>query len=168
MNESVEQSAERLLSDRLQDSGSLRADIHERLLAKARTQIRALRQYDERSVSDACVVDCCEGSPAQQQFKDEVDINTIVRRFGTGQVPPPRGGGVYGDFTGITDFESARERVERATADFMRLAPEVRERFGNDPGRFLREAPYMTDAELAPPAPVEPPVAAPEPAPASE
>lgn len=77
-------------------------------------------------------------SLVQQQFRDEVDINTIVKRFGlTGQAPSSGLEGVYGDFEGITDYASAVAAIEKARESFMVVPPEVREKFDNDPGKLL-------------------------------
>lgn len=90
-------------------------------------------------------------SLVQQQFKDEVDINNIVRRFGleVSQRATLRAGGIYGDFSEITDFESALAAIERAEDNFMALPPEAREKFANDPARFLDYAQRVTDDQLA-------------------
>lgn len=103
----------------------------------------------------------------QQQFANELDINTILRRFNvTGSAPLGIAAPVYGDFTGILDWEDAVEKVERAHADFMRLPPEVRERFQNDPGQlieyarshsydqYLEESERLVAAKKVEPAPV--------------
>jgi len=74
----------------------------------------------------------------QQHPKEEVDINTIVRRFGlTAEMPFGAAGGFYGDFTGIQDFESALGLVEGAQERFEALPAHVRERFDNDPGKLI-------------------------------
>lgn len=87
----------------------------------------------------------------QQQFAEEVDINTIVRRFGLSRVMPSGpSGGVYGDFTGIHDYESAVAAVERARDGFLALPPDVREQFGNDPGQYLEYVDTLGDDELGP------------------
>jgi len=79
----------------------------------------------------------------QQQFKEECDINTIVRRFGlTGKLPDNVRVPVSGDFTGVTDFQTAMNSVRRATEDFMALPADLRKRFGNDP-QLLME--FMAD-----------------------
>lgn len=96
----------------------------------------------------------------QQHLRDEVDINTIVRRFGVQGVleRPGSVGAVYGDFTGITDFESAVEKVTRARESFMKLPALVRERFNNDPGQMVRKAQELSEADflkLAEPPPAE-------------
>lgn len=73
-----------------------------------------------------------------QSFKEECDINTLVQRFGlTGEMPedfrPPQ----EGDFTGVTDFQSALNSVIAAKAEFLRMPAALRERFANDPQRLL-------------------------------
>lgn len=74
----------------------------------------------------------------QQQFAEECDINTIVARFGlTGKMPEVLHMPVSGDFTGVTDFHSAMNVVRQAQQEFMELPGEMRERFGNDPGKLL-------------------------------
>lgn len=86
----------------------------------------------------------------QQSLATETDVNVIMRRFGaTGGSPVMNPGGMYGDFTGITDFESALGRVDAARAAFMQLAPEVRERFENNPALLLDYAQGMSPEELA-------------------
>lgn len=133
----------------------------------------SLRSYDSGAVSDYTAKDTGSESLVQQHFADEVDINTIVRRFGlTRDLPPGLPGAVYGDFTGITDYASALEMIDRAQESFMQLPPALRERFDNDPGKliayaqsvseeeFLRStAPVTETAPLVPPTPggVEPP-----------
>lgn len=68
----------------------------------------------------------------------EADINEIVRRFGiTGQLPDPRPGGAYGDFSEVTDFQSALNALLEAQEAFDALPSQLRERFSNDPAKFL-------------------------------
>lgn len=87
-------------------------------------------------------------SMTQQQFANEVDINTIVSRFGiTPQVALDRMG-VYADFSMVRDFESARAAVEGAYSRFMSLPAEVREAFGNDPGVLIQAAQELPPAEF--------------------
>lgn len=90
-----------------------------------------------------------DDSPTQQSFAQDADINVIVGRFGiTPQVVSDRMG-VYGDFTGILDFEDAVKRVEGARARFMTLPAEVRETFDNDPGQLIYAANTMSEEEFA-------------------
>lgn len=113
--------------------------------------IAPLRGYDEKAVSVGTQVHTGDRSFVQQHLREEVDVNTIVRRFGvTRSMPSGPTGGVYGDFTGILDYESAVEAVERAQAGFLALDPEVRERFQNDPGVYLRHVDALADDQLGP------------------
>lgn len=123
----------------------------------------SLRSYDAKKVSDdTAKQDSGEVSLVQQQFGAEVDINNIVRRFGlTGDVPFAGPQGVYGDFSGITDYESALAKIEGANDRFMKLPAEVRDKFENNPGTLIRLANELDAKEfgklLEPPAPVVPP-----------
>lgn len=107
--------------------------------------------YDPRAESDAAAVDTGEDTLVQQSFKDEVDVNTIARRFGiTGAMAGVAAGQpMYGDFTGISDFDSAVAMVEDARRRFMSLPAEVREEFGNNPGNLVRFANEATPEEFA-------------------
>lgn len=123
-----------------------------------------LRGYDAKAVSVATSVDTGSESFVQQHLKDEVDINTIVRRFGiTREMPAGIPGGVFGDFTGIDDFESAVAAIDRAREGFMSLPAEVRERFGNEPGKLIEFVHTATEEQVnglipqaAPPPPAAP------------
>lgn len=94
----------------------------------------------ERSKSSA--LDCValgDKGFAKQSFKEECDINTIVRRFGLDVRPVPEGTYAWTDqdFSGVTDFRSALELVVMAEDSFMTLPASVRMRFDNDPGKFV-------------------------------
>lgn len=143
MSESIKETADRLITDRLGAVGfSAGYDA-------ARRRLRLLRAYDTAALSRATAVDCTDAPCiVQQQWCDEVDINTIVRRFGVSPVQRSPVEGVYGDFTGIHDFESAVAAIDRARRNFAALPPEVREKYKNDPGRFLRETAELEDDEL--------------------
>jgi len=99
--------------------------------------LRSAFNYDVDQASDEAGIKCPE-SMAQQQFKEEVDINTIVDRFGlTGEMPENFRMPVSGDFTGITDFHSAMNTVRQAEEAFMSVPAELRAEFNNDPGRLM-------------------------------
>ena len=86
----------------------------------------------------------------QQSFKEDCDINTIVRRFGlTGQLPQDVRAPTYGDFTAVTDFHSAMNALREAQEAFMLMPAEVRERFRNDPGAFVDFCSDPANAEEA-------------------
>lgn len=83
-------------------------------------------------------LECKDPSLAQQQFKDDVDINVLLERFKvTGVMPQSVVLPAYGDFLGITDYRSAQDAVLRAKHAFMDLPANLRARFDNDPQRLL-------------------------------
>lgn len=83
-------------------------------------------------------LECNDPSLAQEQFKDDADINVLLERFKvTGQMPEGVRVPQYGDFTGVSDYRSAMDVVLRAQDAFMQIPAEIRARFGNDPQQFL-------------------------------
>lgn len=77
-------------------------------------------------------------SMAKQSFAEEVDINTIVRRFGiSGQLPVGVRMPSYEDFTEVHDFKSAMDAIALAREAFDAMPAHVRERFDNDPAKFV-------------------------------
>lgn len=77
-------------------------------------------------------------SLAQQQFRDEVDINTIVERFGlTGEMPEDFRAPQYGDFTDVVDFQTAQNAVIAAQEAFMSMPAGLRARFQNSPQALM-------------------------------
>lgn len=104
----------------------------------------SLRGYDAKAASLDTSIDTGSESKVQQHLGVEVDVNTIMRRHGiTGALPLGPATGVYGDFTDISDYESAVERVRGAEKRFQELPAEVRERFKNDPGLLIKKATEM-------------------------
>ena len=104
--------------------------------------------YDRDAVSDETGLRCEDESLAQQSFKDECDINVIVKRFGlTGTMPESVQTPVYADFTDlVTDYHSAMDLVLRADEAFMSLPAAVRVTFNNDAGAFVD---FCSDAKNA-------------------
>lgn len=83
-------------------------------------------------------LDCKDPSLAQQQFKDDVDINVLLERFKvTGQMPQGIVLPSYGDFRGVSDYRSAVDAIRKADNAFMDLPANIRSRFENDPQKFL-------------------------------
>lgn len=79
-----------------------------------------------------------ESRTIQSQAED-ADINVLVRRFGiTGGVPVVAMPPVFQEFEDVFDFQSAMNVLTKAKNSFMELDAEVRLRFGNDPGRFVK------------------------------
>jgi phage internal scaffolding protein len=100
--------------------------------------LRSLGNYDGDKVSVETGLVCEDPSLAQQQFKDECDINTILERFNvTGQLPVSPLEPQFGDFSGIKDYQSALNAVLEAEESFAALPARVRERFANDPAAFV-------------------------------
>ena len=94
--------------------------------------------YDRDQVSRDTSLICSDSSLAQQQFRDDCDINTILRRFNvTGQLPVGSVQPQYGDFSGIFDYRTALDAVRAAQESFDALPAKVRSRFANDPAAFV-------------------------------
>jgi phage internal scaffolding protein len=90
----------------------------------------------------ACVIDCSKDPKiVQQQFANEVDINTIVDKFTrTGLIDDTllsNRTAVFSDVSDLGDYHSALIRVEAVEEAFMTLPADVRARFVNDPGELL-------------------------------
>lgn len=102
-------------------------------------ELRAGGAYDVDQVSDESGLDCSVlPSRTQQHFAEEVDINTIVKRFGlTGELPKDVPMVLQGDFTNVVDFQSAMDMVVQARESFDAQPAHVRSRFDNDPQKFL-------------------------------
>lgn len=79
-------------------------------------------------------------SRTQQAYKDEVDVNRIMRKYRSTQdasIFKRAGEGQYGDFSGVVDFQTAHQKIIDTRAAFMQLDSRVRARFENDPGALL-------------------------------
>jgi len=100
--------------------------------------IRNPFNYDTNAASDESGLRCEDASRTQQHFKDETDINNILRQFNiTGQLPTKAMSPRYGDFTGIGDYHSALNQVIAAETEFMTLPAQLRARFDNDPQELI-------------------------------
>lgn len=79
-----------------------------------------------------------EGKGAKQHFKDECDINNIMRRFiKTGVLTHVnKHSPAYGDVPSQT-YHEAMEVVRHATELFMEVPAMIRKKFGNDPAAFM-------------------------------
>jgi hypothetical protein len=100
--------------------------------------LRTPYNYDVDKVSDETGLSCPEPTLAQQNFKDECDINNIVRQFGlTGELPGQPLSPQYGDFTGVLDYHTAVNAVLAAQDQFMELPAQLRARFDNDPAKLI-------------------------------
>lgn len=83
---------------------------------------------------------CLDESLTKQEFKEECDVDEILRRASNGQdLSAVLNSRVaqYGDFTNIPDFRESMDIIARANSMFMQLDWKLRERFGNDPARMM-------------------------------
>lgn len=100
--------------------------------------LRTPYNYDRNKAGDESGLLCEDASLAVQDQRDEVDINTIVRRFGlTGELPDDVRAPSYGDFEGVGTYHDAMNAVAAANESFDRLPAEVRAEFGNNPSLFV-------------------------------
>lgn len=77
---------------------------------------------------------CGGESRTKQSFKDECDINLIMRRYSqSGVMPSGRTDGLYGDFSMVGDYLHSMNTIERARAQFSGLSSDIRARFRNNP-----------------------------------
>lgn len=82
----------------------------------------------------------CSGvSRVKQQFKNECDVNLILKKYGrNGQVPQfSSERPFYGDFSNVEDYHTALDVVMASRASFDRLPAALRGRFDNDPAKLL-------------------------------
>ena len=139
--------------------------------------VRAPFAYDADEASDFSAVEFVpDSSLTHQSFKEECDINTIMRRFAvTGELPDNVRVPQYQEFDGVFDFQTAMNLVRTSQEAFEAMPATVRDRFNNDPARFMD---FVNDADnydealkmgiVNPrPKPVDPPAPAPESAPPS-
>lgn len=93
--------------------------------------------YDTNAASNESGLVCLEPTSAQQHFKDECDINYILKNFGIEALATnpltPR----YGDFSDVVDYHSALNSVIAAESEFMALPANIRTRFDNDPAKLI-------------------------------
>ncbi len=111
-----------------------------------------------------------EEERTHQSFKDEVDVNKILKRHRDQRLPLPSTDLTYADVSGLTDYRDALDNVAKVRDLFMTLPATSRAYFMNDPASFLdwsfEHTPEEVDALVhGPPkaAPVVPAVVAVEP-----
>ncbi len=78
-------------------------------------------------------------SRAKQSFKQECDINQIMKKFKkTGLITHTNTHkGNYGDFIGATDYHNSLNQIHAAQDAFATVPSEIRAKFDNDAGLFL-------------------------------
>lgn len=100
--------------------------------------LRTPYNYDMNKAGDESALACKDPTLTQQSFAEEVDINTIVRRFGlTGELPTNVRMPQYGDYTEVMDYHQAMTAIRMADESFYSMPADVRARFDNNPGKFV-------------------------------
>jgi len=100
--------------------------------------LRTPYNYDRDAATNESGLHCEDASLAQQHFKEECDINTILQKFNiTGLLPEQPISPRYGDFTGIGDYHTAMNRVLAVQDEFEALPAQIRARFENDPAQLI-------------------------------
>lgn len=85
-------------------------------------------------------VDLSKGGKTKQSFTAQCDVNTIVKRWEATGAPShvARGEPHYGDYSNVTDYQTAVRAVHGAEAMFAALPAKLRDRMGNNPAEFIR------------------------------
>ncbi len=117
-------------------------------MSKNSVFLRTPYNYDRDAATNESGLACEEPSLAQQHFKDECDINNILRQFNiTGLLPESPLSPRYGDFSGISDYHTALNRVIAAQDEFEALPAQIRARFDNDPSKLIE---FLENSENRP------------------
>lgn len=79
-----------------------------------------------------------EKTLTQQQFKDECDINNIIKNYSqTGVLPVSQKVGAFLDVSNVADYQTALQTVFEAQKAFDALPSSIRSKFENDPNQLL-------------------------------
>lgn len=102
-------------------------------------KVKLKASYDDfDKESDATGLKCEDESRAQQNQKDETDINNIVKMYlRTQEIPVHTRPPLQGDFTDAPDMQTAMNLIVEARTAFMQQPAEIRARFHNDPAEFV-------------------------------
>lgn len=100
---------------------------------------------EKRADGSINVIEMPEGkSMTQQQFKDDCDVNVIMKKYAqTGVVTHTNSRtGVYADFLDLPSYQEALDIVRYGDEAFMQLDAHIRNKFDNDPQKLLD---YLAD-----------------------
>lgn len=129
------------------------------------------RQYDvarDEAEGALAAIECVEPTLTQQQFKDDADLNVLVKRFGLDKITLPSlamDPKYYGDVSDVPDLRTVLDIANEARNRFMDLPAELRSRFHNSPAELWEFVNDPVNAEASvklgllhrpPPAPEEP------------
>lgn len=95
--------------------------------------------YELDSDPDKQLQNALEASATEQAHATDSDINVIMLRYQkTGVLPQGNGGTlVFGDLSDVPTYLEAQIILANANESFAQLPANVRERFMNDPSKFL-------------------------------
>lgn len=101
-----------------------------------------IRSYFTRPGSRAGAVNFANSiDRTRQEFREECDINNLMRRFeATGVMPQPWKAppvANWADFASVPDYLDAQNLLIQARDSFLQLPARVRARFDNDPAQLL-------------------------------
>jgi len=138
-----------------------------------RRELEAMKYKPGMRIKPTTNTEICKDDvkAARQEFREETDINVIMRRAtATGHLPvradlQP----VFADVSELGDFADVQRRVHAARDAFMALPPELRARFNNQPEKLVEFVQDESNVEeaiklgLVPPLKVEDAVVPPVP-----
>lgn len=85
----------------------------------------------------------CLPTKTKQSFKEECDINNIVKKYDKGRgllTHVNHAIAQYGDFTEKNEYQDALNLLNQSRDNFAKIPSEIRRQFDNDPGEFLEFA----------------------------
>ena len=107
-------------------------------------EVRTPYNYDRDEVSKNTALICEDESLAQQNMKDDADLNIMIRKYGV--LPAQQVNWKEFDATVIPrDYHELQNMMKEADAAFLSLPGEMRQSVDNDPEKFLQ----MYDAKIA-------------------
>ncbi len=79
-------------------------------------------------------------SLAKQSFRDECNINTIMKKFEKTGIAEHLNTfkGEYGSFINYEDYHSSLNKILEAKETFFKIPAQIRAKFDNDPSKFLQ------------------------------
>lgn len=78
-------------------------------------------------------------SKTKQEFRDECNINKIMERYHKNGILPDmiKENPIYGDFSEAKSYQESLDIVLKAEEQFRSLSADIRDRFNQDPAKFL-------------------------------
>lgn len=113
---------------------------------KTLTEIQSVKIRSRFSPRERVSISKFDPSKAKQQFREDSDVNVILRKYKTTGILPElnRAKAHYGDFSNVADYQTAMQSVMNANAAFEALPSEIRTKFQNDPAQLIS---FVTDSK---------------------